>query len=103
MRIDDLLAQGTTTSFEFFPPKNDEEERALDDDARRARGPLQPSFVSVTYRGGASSRTRTYKLVRRLHEEGHVESMAHLTCVHHTAAELTEILDRLPRGRASRT
>jgi methylenetetrahydrofolate reductase (NADPH) len=91
VRIDDLLAQGPTTSFEFFPPKNDAEEHTLDT-ALAELAPLQASFVSVTYRGGASSRTRTYKLVRRLHEEGHVESMAHLTCVHHTRGELTEIL-----------
>jgi methylenetetrahydrofolate reductase (NADPH) len=91
VRIDDLLARGTTTSFEFFPPKNDAEEQALDA-ALVELAPLHASFVSVTYRGGASSRVRTYKLVRRLHDEGHVESMAHLTCVHHTRVELAEIL-----------
>lgn len=91
MRIDRLLAQGPTTSFEFFPPKSDAEEHALDT-ALNELAPLRASFVSVTYRGGASSRDRTYKLVRRLHEESHVESMAHLTCVHHTRAELVEIL-----------
>ncbi len=91
MRIDDLLAQGPTTSFEFFPPMNDAEEHALDR-ALEELAPLRASFVSVTYRGGAASRSRTYKLVRRLHEEGDVESMAHLTCVHHTRAELVDIL-----------
>ena len=91
MRVDDLLAQGPTTSFEFFPPKSDAEEHALDA-ALAELEPLHASFVSVTYRGGASSRDRTYKLVRRLHEEGHVESMAHLTCVHHSRTELIEIL-----------
>jgi methylenetetrahydrofolate reductase (NADPH) len=91
VRIDELLARGGTTSFEFFPPKTDEEERTLAG-ALDELAALKPSFVSVTYRGGASSRTRTYGLVRRLHEEGHIEAMAHLTCVHHTRAELTEIL-----------
>jgi methylenetetrahydrofolate reductase (NADPH) len=91
VRIDDLLAQGTTTSFEFFPPKSDAEEHSLDR-ALAELAPLHASFVSVTYRGGASSRTRTYKLVRRLHEEGQVESMAHLTCVHHSRIELVDIL-----------
>jgi methylenetetrahydrofolate reductase (NADPH) len=91
VRIDDLLARGRTTSFEFFPPKSDEEERALQQ-ALDELAPIEPSFVSVTYRGGAASRERTYRLVRRLHEEAHVESMAHLTCVHHTRAELKEIL-----------
>lgn len=91
MRIDDLLARGSTTSFEFFPPKTDEEERRLAVTLDELAD-LKPSFVSVTYRGGASSRARTYALVRRLHEEGHVESMAHLTCVHHSSSELIEIL-----------
>lgn len=91
MRIDELLAAGPTTSFEFFPPANDEEQLALE----RALSDLKvltPSFVSVTYRGGAASRSRTYGLVRRLKLEGVLEPMAHLTCVHHSRAELTEIL-----------
>jgi methylenetetrahydrofolate reductase (NADH) len=91
VRIDDLLAQGPTTSFEFFPPKTDAEAAALDQ-ALVELAPLEASFVSVTYRGGASSRAATYGLVRRLHEEGRVEPMAHLTCVHHTRAELVDIL-----------
>ncbi len=91
VRIDELLARGRTTSFEFFPPKTDAEERALDAAIARL-SELTPSFVSVTYRGGAASRTPTFRLVRRLHEDGHIESMAHLTCVHHTRDELTEIL-----------
>lgn len=91
MRVDDLLASGPTTSFEFFPPHNDEEQRTLEL-ALRELTSLSPSFVSVTYRGGAASRTRTYGLVRRLKLEGVLEPMAHLTCVHHTRAELAEIL-----------
>jgi len=91
VRVDELLAAGPTTSFEFFPPNNDDEQRVLE----RALGELailEPSFVSVTYRGGAASRARTYGLVRRLKLEGTLEPMAHLTCVHHTRLELTEIL-----------
>jgi methylenetetrahydrofolate reductase (NADPH) len=91
MRVDELLSQGQTTSFEFFPPRTDDEARVLDAALVRL-AELKPSFVSVTYRGGASSRALTYGLVRRLREDGHVESMAHLTCVHHTRDELTEIL-----------
>ena len=91
MRIDDLLARGRTTSFEFFPPKSDAEVAALDK-ALVELAPLEASFVSVTYRGGASSRAATYGLVRRLHDEGLAEPMAHLTCVHHTRAELVDIL-----------
>ena len=91
MRVTELLARGQTTSFEFFPPKTDEEAAALAVTLDELAD-LKPSFVSVTYRGGASSRERTFELVRRLHDEGHVEPMAHLTCVHHTRAELVEIL-----------
>ena len=83
MRVDELLAGGTTTSFEFFPPKTDEEERVLER-ALKELASLDPSFVSVTYRGGAASRERTFNLVRRLHVDGALVPMAHLTCVHHT-------------------
>jgi methylenetetrahydrofolate reductase (NADPH) len=91
VRIDDLLAGGQTISFEFFPPKNDDEEAMLTDAVGELRG-LAPSFVSVTYRGGASSRERTFRLVRRLRDEVGLEPMAHLTCVHHTRDELVSIL-----------
>jgi methylenetetrahydrofolate reductase (NADPH) len=91
VRIDDLLAAGPTTSFEFFPPKTDDEQAVLDRALAELKV-LEPSFVSVTYRGGASSRERTYRLVRRLKDEGVLEPMAHLTCVHHTRGELVEIL-----------
>jgi len=69
VRVDELLAGGTTTSFEFFPPKTDEEERVLER-ALKELASLDPSFVSVTYRGGAASRERTFNLVRRLHVDG---------------------------------
>lgn len=91
MRVDRLLASGRTTSFEFFPPKMDSEERALAS-ALDELAVLEPSFVSVTYRGGAASRERTFRLVRHLHDEGRMEAMAHLTCVHHSREELESIL-----------
>ena len=61
-RIADLLSAGPTYSFEFFPPKNDQELAALARTLRELQ-PLGPSFVSVTYRGGAESRQRTLNLV----------------------------------------
>jgi len=54
-RIADLLAKGRTYSFEFFPPKTDAEQATLVKTLRDLE-PLGPSFVSVTYRGGAESR-----------------------------------------------
>ena len=89
--IADLLAAGRTFSFEFFPPKTDEEQAVLVQ-ALRELEPLQPSFVSVTYRGGRSSRERTTSLVAGLARTTSMVPMAHLICVAHTRLELAEIL-----------
>lgn len=97
MRIDELLARGPTSSFEFFPPTTDAEASGLERTLEELAD-LKPSFVSVTYRGGAASRPRTYALVRRLHELGRYEPMAHLTCVHHSRDELVEILGDYERA-----
>ena len=96
-RIADLLAAGRTFSFEFFPPKTDAEQAAL---VRTLRGlePLEPSFVSVTYRGGRSSRVRTVGLVAGMLTTTSLTPMAHLTCVAHTRLELAEILVDLRRA-----
>jgi methylenetetrahydrofolate reductase (NADPH) len=90
-RIADLLAKGPTFSFEFFPPKNDAEQATLVD-TLRALEPLAPSFVSVTYRGGAESRQRTYDLVTGMLRTTTLVPMAHLICVAHSRLELAEIL-----------
>src|SRR5271157_2804634 len=90
-RIADLLAKGPTYSFEFFPPKTDEEQARLSRTLRDLE-PLEPSFVSVTYRGGRASRQRTYDLVRGMLHTPRLNPMAHLICVAHTRLELAEIL-----------
>ncbi|MFI5040994.1 MAG: methylenetetrahydrofolate reductase [Acidimicrobiales bacterium] len=90
-RIDELLAAGRTFSFEFFPPKNDTEQAALVS-ALHDLQPLAPSFVSVTYRGGAASRRRTYDLVTGMLRTTVLNPMAHLICVAHSRLELAEIL-----------
>jgi len=89
--IADLLRAGRTFSFEFFPPKTDEEQRVLVQTLRDLE-PLNPSFVSVTYRGGRSSRERTTSLVAGLASTTALTPMAHLICVAHTRLELAEIL-----------
>src|SRR4026207_1563651 len=61
-RIVDLIAAGHTFSFEFFPPKDEDEQRLLTRTISDLQ-PLQPSFVSVTYRGGRISRERTTRAV----------------------------------------
>jgi methylenetetrahydrofolate reductase (NADPH) len=90
-RIADLLAKGRTYSFEFFPPKNDAEQATLVRTLRDLE-PLGPSFVSVTYRGGAESRQRTFDLVTGMLRTTTLVPMAHLICVAHTRLELAEIL-----------
>jgi methylenetetrahydrofolate reductase (NADPH) len=90
-KIADLLAQGPTYSFEFFPPKSDEELRTLARTLAELQ-PLAPSFVSVTYRGGAESRQRTHDLVSGMLHTTSLTPMAHLVCVAHTRLELAEIL-----------
>jgi methylenetetrahydrofolate reductase (NADPH) len=90
-RIADLLAKGPTYSFEFFPPKTDAEQATLVRTLRELE-PLSPSFVSVTYRGGAESRQRTYDLVAGMLRTTSLVPMAHLICVAHTRLELAEIL-----------
>ncbi len=90
-RITELLAAGSTYSFEFFPPKNDAEQATLVRTLRDLE-PLAPSFVSVTYRGGAESRQRTYDLVTGMLRTTSLTPMAHLICVAHTRLELADIL-----------
>ncbi len=90
-RIADLLAAGRTFSFEFFPPKNDAEQATLARTLIELQ-PLDPSFVSVTYRGGRSSRQRTHDLVVGMLRTTTLTPMAHLICVAHTRLELAEIL-----------
>lgn len=90
-KISDLLAAGRTFSFEFFPPKNDAEQATLVR-ALYELQPLEPSFVSVTYRGGRSSRERTHDLVAGMLKTTSLTPMAHLICVAHTRLELAEIM-----------
>ena len=90
-KVADLLAAGRTFSFEFFPPKNDDEQATLVRTLRELE-PLEPAFVSVTYRGGRSSRERTHQLVAGMLKTTSLNPMAHLICVAHTRLELAEIL-----------
>jgi len=96
-RISQLLDEGTTFSFEFFPPKNDAEQATLVRTLRDLE-PLDPAFVSVTYRGGRVSRQRTHDLVAGMIQTTALNPMAHLTCVVHTRLELAEILVELRKA-----
>ena len=90
-RITDLLAAGRTFSFEFFPPKDSEEQAVLTRTISELQ-PLKPSFVSVTYRGGRVSRERTTRVVIDLLRTTALTPMPHLTCVAHPRFELGEII-----------
>ena len=95
MFIRDLLSQGTLSfSFEFFPPKTDEAFDTLVETIRELQK-LHPTFVSVTYGAGGSTRRRTVDIVAKVKGELGQESMAHLTCVGSTKEELREVLDEL--------
>lgn len=90
-RIVDLLRAGRTFSFEFFPPRTDKERLVLVRTLRELE-PLEPSFVSITYRGGSSSREPTTNLATRILRTTALTPMAHLVCVGHSRLELAEIL-----------
>ena len=96
-KIADLLAAGQTYSFEFFPPKNDAELATLARTISELQA-LSPAFVSVTYRGGAASRQRTFDLVKGMLHTTSLNPMAHLICVAHSRLELADILVTLRKA-----
>lgn len=94
MHIQEILqAHPTTFSFEFFPPKSDEQSKSLFANIAQLQL-LQPSFVSVTYGAGGSTRERTHDLIVRIQRETNLTAVSHLTCVCHSRDELDAILDR---------
>jgi methylenetetrahydrofolate reductase (NADPH) len=90
-RISDLLATGRTFSFEFSPPKSAAGSMSLGRTIAELES-LHPSFVSVTYGAGGSTREHTRDTVLWVQRETNVPPMAHLTCVGHTRAEISDII-----------
>ncbi len=95
MRIIEQLKQGQPTlSFEFFPPRDDigfwDLYRTIE--SLQAAG---PTYVSVTYGAGGSTRKKTIDLVARIKSDVKIEPLAHLTCVSATKAELGQVVDDL--------
>lgn len=78
-------------SFEFFPPRSAKAAERLFTTIHELKK-LNPSFVSVTYGAGGSTRERTHKLVLKILEETTIPAIPHLTCVNHSLAEIEEIL-----------
>lgn len=95
MKIRELFQTGEKVfSFEFFPPKTEDGVAALYRTIEELRG-LKPSFVSVTYGAGGSTRDRTIDLVDRIKNRLGIEAVAHLTCVGSGREEIIQVLDRL--------
>jgi methylenetetrahydrofolate reductase (NADPH) len=94
MHIQEIFqSHPTTFSFEFFPPKTDKASEELFETIAQLQA-LGPSFVSVTYGAGGSTRERTHDLVVRIQRETRLTAVSHLTCVCHRQEELAAILDR---------
>ena len=93
VRIGELLAAGRTLSFEFFPPRTEEAERTLEKTLIELE-PLAPSFVSVTYGAGGSTRDKTRQIVVHIARDTSMTPMPHLTCVGQSRSEVVEIVRR---------
>jgi len=94
MHIRDILAGSKPSlSFEFFPPRSDAAWEDLYQTIRDLE-PLKPSFVSVTYGAGGTTREMTHDLVVRIKQTTSIPPVPHLTCVGHSEAEVLSILER---------
>ena len=94
MHINDIIAEdGPTLSFEFFPPKSEEASDNLLKTIKELES-LNPSYVSITYGAGGSTRERTHDLVEKILDSTKLTPIPHLTCVQHTEEEISKILDR---------
>ncbi len=94
MHVRDIFDRGETTfSFEFFPPKTAKSAEALYQTIADLEA-LRPSFVSVTYGAGGSTRDLTHDLVLRIKRETSLDPIPHLTCVCHSEDDIAQIVGR---------
>lgn len=95
MKLRDLYARpGLTLSIEFFPPKTEKGDENLFKEIAVLKN-LNPSFCSVTYGAGGSTREKTVDLVDRIHRECGIEVMCHLTVVGQSKQEVRSVLAKL--------
>jgi methylenetetrahydrofolate reductase (NADPH) len=92
-KIGELLAAGPTYSFEFMPPKTPDDLRRLEKTLRELE-PLGPSFCSVTYGAGGTTRSNTLEAVLYIHHDTSMVAMPHLTCVAQTRADVVGLVER---------
>ena len=95
--IESLASKKPSFSFEFFPPKDEAGQGFLFETVAQLR-PYEPTFVSVTYGAGGSTRRLTVELTVRIERETGLEAMAHLTCVGSSRAEIGAVCDQLREG-----
>ena len=94
MHITDIINKGRPTfSFEFFPPKSERASESLFETIKDLES-LAPSYVSITYGAGGTTRERTHDLVEKILEKTTLIPIPHLTCVQHTEEEISNILKR---------
>lgn len=98
MKINQLLAQRPTLSFEIFPPKKDAGDLASIYDTIAQLAELKPDFISVTYGAGGSTTEYTVEIATAIKQKYGVESVAHLSCIDATADHLHTILRQLQDG-----
>src|SRR6059058_6610457 len=98
MHITEIIAKDSPTfSFEFFPPKTPEASENLYQTIRELEE-YMPSFVSVTYGAGGSTRDLTHDLVERIQTTTKLDPIPHLTCVCHREDEIESILRRYAKS-----
>ena len=90
-----MAAQKPVVSFEFFPPKTEEGDRALLERQIPALLAARPDFCSVTYGAGGSTRDKTLQIVDRIQRQHDLPALAHLTCVNHTRDEVGALLGKI--------
>ncbi|NDW05171.1 methylenetetrahydrofolate reductase [NAD(P)H] [Jiella pacifica] len=90
-QVNALSNSGIRVSFEFFPPKSDKMEENLWRSIERL-APMQPTFVSVTYGAGGSTRERTHHTISRILNETNLTPAAHLTCVDASREDVSEVV-----------